>query len=318
MLKYFVVRVLSLIPMLIIISAVIFFALELTPGNPLTRMISPDAIANLSPAELEQMMEAYGLNDPAIIRYFRWAGGILVGDMGVSLISGQPVNGILSNLVPATLQLAFAALIISTILGLVLGILSAIKQNSWIDYACSVFGVIGVSFPEFFVGICFMMFFSIKLGWFPVQGRTDIGLGWFASLKYMILPALALGFALTAALTRYTRGSMLDVLNKDYVKTARAKGLPEWKVYFKHAFRNALMPISVLLCLRLPMLIGGSVVIETVFGYSGVGKKLVEAINGKDYPVVMMITMIMTVVTLLASVLIDLLTAVLDPRVRLD
>ena len=318
MAKYFVTRILTLIPMMLLISIVIFFCLEMTPGDPLTRLFPVEMLTSMSTENLDAMREAYGLNDPAIIRYFRWIGDILQGNLGISLVNGASINEILGNLLPATLRLSIAALLISTVLGLAFGILAAIKQNTWIDALCSVFGVLGISFPEFFVGICAIQLFSIKLGWFPAQGRMEAGGSFWDSMRYLVLPACCLGFALTAALMRYTRGSMLDVLNKDYVKTARAKGLPEWKVYFKHAFRNALMPISVLLCLRLPMLIGGSVVIETVFGYSGVGKKLVEAINGKDYPVVMMITMIMTVVTLLASVLIDLLTAVLDPRVRLD
>lgn len=318
MLKYFVTRVLTLIPMVILISAVIFFALELTPGDPITRTLSPEILSSLTEERLEEVKEAYGLSGPAYIRYFKWLGRVLTGDMGVSVLSGQPVSGILANLVPYTLQLSFAALIISTILGLIFGIIAAIKQNTWVDYVSSVIGILGISFPEFFIGICMIQIFAIKLGWFPSGGRTDIGLNFWGSLKYMVLPALSLGFSLMSALMRYSRGAMLDVLSKDYVKTARAKGLPEWKVYFKHAFRNALMPISVLVCLRLPTLIGGSVLIEQVFRWPGVGQKLMSSITAKDYSIVMMITFIMSIITLLASVLIDLLTAILDPRVRLD
>jgi peptide/nickel transport system permease protein len=162
-----------------------------------------------------------------------------------------------------------------------------------------------------------MLIFAIKLRWFPAQGRTDIGLSSLQNLKYLILPAGSLAFVLVAALTRYTRNAMLDVLNKDYVKTARAKGLPEWQVYVKHAFRNSLMPVSVLLCFRLPMIISGSVVIEQVFSYAGIGTRLLQGIGGNDYQLVLMIIFLLSIVSLLASVLIDLFTALLDPRVRL-
>lgn len=317
MLKYFITRILLLIPMILVISFVVFIGLELTPGDPLTATLSPDALSGMTMAEMDAMRESLGLNDPMLIRYFRWLINLLQGDMGYSVQTGTPVAQIIKNLLPATIKLAFAALLTSTVFGLIFGILSSIKQNTWVDYAFSLFGVIGISMPEFFIGILAMLVFAIRLNWLPAQGRTDIGLSAFQSLKYLILPAGSLGLALTAALTRYTRNSMLDVLSKDYVKTARAKGLPEWKVYTKHAFRNSLMPISVLICLRLPMLIGGSVVIEQVFGYAGIGSRLLTAISSNDYQLVLVIILLLSIVSLLASVLIDMLTALLDPRVRL-
>jgi len=318
MLKYFIKRVLSLIPMLLVISILIFILLDLTPGDPLTHFMSPDLIASMSTEQLDDMREAYGLNDPAPVRYLRWLGNILKGDLGRSISNGAPISQIFANLLPSTLKLSLAALVISTVLGLLFGILAAIYQDSIIDYICSIFGIIGISFPEFFVGICFIQIFAIKLGWFPAQGRVGDGLSWFQNLRYIVLPSCALGFSLTAALMRYARSSMLEVLNKDYIKTAWSKGLSARRVYMKHAFRNALMPIVLVICLRLPMLVGGSVVIETVFSYSGIGQKLVDSINAKDYTVVMMVTLVLTAITLLASVLLDLLTAALDPRMRLD
>ncbi len=317
MLKYFVTRILLLIPMILVISLIVFVGLELTPGDPLTASISPELISSMSEADLQAMRETLGLNDPMLIRYFRWLGDLLQGDMGVSITTGKPIAEIIPNLLPSTIKLTFAALLVSTVIGLIFGILSAIKHNSFIDYLSSIFGVIGISMPEFFVGILAILAFALKLKWFPAQGRTDIGLNAFQSLKYLVLPACSLGIVLAAALMRYTRNAMLDVLNKDYVKTARAKGLPEWKVYYKHAFRNSLMPISVLICMRLPMLIGGSVVIEQVFGYAGIGSRLLGAINSSDYQLVLIIVLLLSIVSLFASVLIDLLTAVLDPRVRL-
>lgn len=317
MLRYFVKRVLMLIPTILVISFLMFFALEFTPGDPLTASMSPDVISSMTQADLDAMRESLGLNDPMLVRYGRWLLNLLKGDMGTSLQTGTPIASIIKSLLPATIRLCLFALILSVVLGLLFGILAAINQNSALDYIFSVFGVVGISVPEFFVGIVLMLVFAIKLAWFPVQGRTDIGLNAFQSLKYLVLPGISISLVITAALTRYTRNSMLDVLHKDYVKTARAKGLPEWKVYFKHAFRNSLMPISVLICMRLPMLIGGSVVIEQVFGYAGLGTRLITAINANDYQLVLIIVLLLSVVSLIASVLIDLFTALLDPRVRL-
>lgn len=318
MLKYFVKRLLMLIPMTLIISFIVFVGLELTPGDPLTAMLSPDTMSGMTQVELEAMRESLGLNRPLLVRYGSWLWGILRGDMGLSLQTGKPIADIIKNLLPSTIKLALAALLLSTFLGLIFGIISSVRQNSWVDMLFSVFGMIGISLPEFFVGIVMILIFAIRLGWFPAQGRTNIGLTAIQSLKYLVLPASALGLGLMAALTRYTRNSMLDVLNKDYVKTARAKGLPEWKVFTKHAFRNSLMPVSVLICLRLPMLIAGAVVIEQVFGYAGIGMRLLTAINSNDYQLVLVIVLMLSVVSLLASVLIDLVTALLDPRVRLS
>ena len=317
MLNYFVSRILLLIPMLLVIGLVVFIGLELAPGDPITAMIPPDQLSSMTLEDIEAMRESLGLNDPMLVRYFRWLFNLIKGDMGYSVVTGTPIASIIQNLLPATIKLTFAALIISTIIGLLFGIVSAIKSNTFIDYISSVLGVIGISMPEFFIGILALLIFAIRLKWFPAQGRTDVGLNALQSLKYLVLPACSLGMVLAAALMRYTRNAMLDVLNKDYVKTARAKGLPEWKVYYKHVFRNSLMPISVLLLLRLPMLIGGSVVIEQVFGYAGVGSRLLAAINGSDYQLVLVIILLLSTVSLLASVLIDMFTALLDPRVRL-
>lgn len=318
MLKYFIKRMLGLIPMLLVISALIFFALEITPGDPITRYMSPEAIATLSEEALEKAREAYGLDGPAYIRYFKWLFNMFKGDMGVSILSGYPVSEMMKNLLPYTILLSLSAIIISTIFGVFFGALAAIKRNSWVDHATSVFSILGISFPNFFIGISLILLFAIKLQWFPVGGRTDIGLNAIQSLKFLVLPAVALSLSLMAALMRYTRSAMLDVLNYDYVKTARAKGLSRWRIYVRHVFRNAVMPVSVLICMRLPMLIGGAVIIETVFTWPGAGSRLVGAIAAKDYAIVMMITFLLSILALIASVLIDLFTAFLDPRVRLE
>lgn len=318
MLRYTVKRILGIIPMFLVISFIIYAALDACPGDAINSLIPPTLLQN-GTVNVEALREAYGLNDPLVIRYFRWLGNLFRGDFGYSIASGTPVSNILKSLLPSTMLLSLAALIISTILGLIFGIQAAIHQDSAIDYGATVFGILGVSFPEFFIGICAVQFFAIKLGWLPTGGRTDYGVtGFWNTIKYYILPACTLGFTLTAELMRYTRSSMLDVLNKDYIKTARSKGLPLKKVYFKHGFRNALIPIVVLLCVRLPFIIGGAVVVETVFRWPGIGQRLVEAIMNKDYSVVMMIVMMMSLIVMAASVLMDIITALLDPRVQME
>lgn len=317
MLKYFSMRLLAIIPMLIIISVLIFAGLDMTPGDPLNRMLSPEQAAQMDPAAKEAFRETMGLNGPFHVRYYRWISGVVKGDFGRSLISGMEVSKVLESRVPATIELALLALIVSSVLGIIFGLIAAINQNSWVDYTSAIVGILGVSIPEFFVGIIAIQLFAIKLKWLPTGGRSVYGAtGFLEQVPNYIMPALVLGFALTAALMRYTRGSMLDVLNKDYVKTARSKGLPEWKVFLKHAFRNALMPVVLLISFRLPLLIGGAVIIEQVFIWPGMGRAILEAISGKDYPIVLMATLLTGALVLLASFIVDLFTALLDPRVR--
>lgn len=316
MLKYLIKRLIMMVPMILAISLLVFIALEQTPGDPLMAQFSPDTISNMTNDQLNTLREEYGLNSPLLVRYFQWFLNLLKGNLGYSIQTGTQIKSIIASLLPATIYLALAALVFSVFLGLLFGILSAVKHHSIIDYLSSVFGVIGISMPEFFIGILAILIFAIKLKWFPAQGRTEIDATFWVNLKYILLPAMSLGLALAAALTRYTRNSMLDVMNQNYVKTARAKGLSEWKVFYRHVFRNALMPVSVLICLRLPMLVGGSVVIEQVFGYAGIGQRLLTAINSNDYQLVLIIVLLLSIVSLLSSLLIDVITGLLDPRVR--
>jgi peptide/nickel transport system permease protein len=317
LIKYFGIRLTSLIPKLLIITIIIFLALQLVPGDPITRSISPETYANLNEAQLNDLREKLGLNDNVIVQYFRWLSGILRGDFGYSLSTGGNIRDMLAQRLPATLELAVMGLIIATIFGLLFGFISAIKRNSFIDYFNTTIGMIGLSVPPFFFGLCGILLFSITLGWLPSGGRMGAGEeAFFDRFKYIIMPAFCLGISLIATLMRYTRGSMLDVLNKDYIKVARSKGLSEVKVNLKHGFRNALIPIMVILILRLPMLVGGTVVIETVFNYPGMGSLLIDAISGSDLPVVMIITMIIAAVILLSSFIVDIVSAMLDPRIR--
>ena len=269
MYQYFVKKLLTIIPMLLAVSIMVFLALELMPIDPINYLASPDMAANAQ--NLEALRNKLGLNDPIWLRYIHWIGGMLHGDFGYSIVNGAKIGDLIALKLPATLELAGAALILSTVMGIGIGLISSIRQNSIIDYIGRVFGVIGNSIPQFFFGIVVIQLFSIKLGWLPLGGRVNPGdVTFWDRLPNLALPAFTMAIAMTATLLRYTRNSMLDVLNKDYIKTARSKGIPEWKVYTKHAFRNSLGPVLVILCFRLPMLVGGSVVIENIFFFFGI------------------------------------------------
>lgn len=315
MYQYFVKKLLTIIPMLLAVSIMVFLALELMPIDPINYLASPDMAANAQ--NLEALRNKLGLNDPIWLRYIHWIGGMLHGDFGYSIVNGAKIGDLIALKLPATLELAGAALILSTVMGIGIGLISSIRQNSIIDYIGRVFGVIGNSIPQFFFGIVVIQLFAIKLGWLPLGGRVNPGdVTFWDRLPNLALPAFTMAIAMTATLLRYTRNSMLDVLNKDYIKTARSKGIPEWRVYTKHAFRNSLGPVLVILCFRLPMLVGGSVVIENIFAWPGIGSTLLQAVSANDYPVIMMITLMIAAAILLASFLVDVMTALLDPRIR--
>lgn len=319
MLSYVLKKLLGMIPMIIIITFLVYLGLDLTPGDAISHIIPPDQLANVSPEKLEALRQAYGLNDPFFIRYLHWLIGLLQGNFGYSLSSGVPIKDVLGQMVPATLELSIAALFISTLFGSALGVISAIKRGTALDGLLTIVGMIGVSIPQFFFGMLCIMLFALNLNWLPVGGRGTPGVNnIFDQLQYLILPACVLGISLTAGVMRYARNSMLDTMNKEYIRTARSKGIPEWKVNLIHGFRVAISPVVILIGFRLPMLIGGSVVIETIFGWPGVGNAFTTAVRSQNYPLVMMIALFSVVAVLIASFLIDIIQAMLDPRIKLD
>jgi peptide/nickel transport system permease protein len=281
-------------------------------------MLGPESIATLSPEALNHLREALGLHDPFIVRYGKWLWGVLRLDFGYSLTSGVAIKDIVAARLPATLELSGVALCLSTLFGSLLGTICALKRGSFADNALTFIGMIGISIPQFFFGLVAILIFSLHLGWFPVGGRLNPDAsGALARLSALALPSLVLTLGMTAGIQRYARSSMLDALNKDFMKTARSKGLPEWRVHLVHGFRVAMSPIIVLIGFRLPALVGGSVVLETVFQWPGVGREFVAAVRGQNYPLVMLLALIIVSMTLLASFLVDILTALLDPRIRL-
>ncbi|MCD8055014.1 MAG: ABC transporter permease [Lachnospiraceae bacterium] len=317
MVKYIVKKLLMMIPMLLVISFIVYMGLRATGVDPINFLVSPEVLS-ANAENVEALRESLGLNDPLVVQYVRWLGDILHGDLGYSL-DGTSISATIATRLPYTLELAGYSLLFSTIIGIGIGIISAIRQNGIVDYIGRVLAVIGQAVPQFLVGILLIEIFAIKLGWFPTANRVDPNAtnAFVDAFRHLFLPVVTLTIGMVAVLMRYARNTMLDVLNSDYIKTARSKGIPEWKVYMKHGFRNAMKPVLVILLFRIPGLIGGSVVIETVFSYPGIGITMTNAITSGDYPVVLVTTLIIAATMLICSFLVDVFNALLDPRVRL-
>lgn len=317
MLKFILKKLALMIPMLLVISLVVFVGLRSTGIDPITFMVPPE-VQSQSPEIVEQLREELGLNKPLIVQYFNWLGNILHGDLGLTN-KGEDIAGIIVTRLPYTLELSIYAMLFSAVIGIGIGIISAIRQNGIIDYIGRVLAVLGQAVPQFLVGILVIWIFSIKMGIFPSGNRVspDATNAFVDAFMHLFLPVLTLTIGMVAVLMRYARNTMLDVLNSDYIKTARSKGIPEWKVYMKHGFRNAMKPVLVILMFRIPALIGGSVVIESVFSYPGIGTTMTNAITNMDYNLVLVITLIIAAVMLICSFMVDVFNALLDPRVRL-
>ena len=316
MLNYILRKLLSMIPILLIITFLIYVGVELMPGDVIDFLIPMDQLAEMTPEEVDAFRAAKGLDGPMVVRYFNWLKGVCKGDLGYSLQNNMPVGTLMLQKLPATIELSLAALFISTVLGILLGVVSAIRKGRLADNLLTVAGMIGVAIPQFLFGVFCIMLFCLRLKWFPVGQRGTEGL--LDELHHLFLPAFVLGISMTAGVMRYSRSSMLDSMNRDYVKTARAKGLPEWKVNLLHGFRVACTPVMVLIGFRLPMLISGSIVIENIFQWPGVGRWFTDSVKSQNTPIIMSVGLFMVLLVLLSSLLVDILTAVLDPRVKLS
>ncbi len=316
MVSFIVRRIAILVPMAFAISALIFFASRLSPIDPILAMIPPDMASDS--ANLAQLREELGLNDHIILQYLTWLKNIATGDFGYSLQSGQQISEILALRMPATLELVLSALILSTILALTLGLFAGAKKGGIADKLSRVLGVVGIAIPDFFIGLALLNVFAYRVSWLPSGNRVAPGqITFWDRFPNYILPVATLTIAMLAVLIRYTRNSVLDTLNRDFVKTARSKGVPEWRVLYSHVFRNSLGPVMVLLAFRLPLLVGGSILVETVFQWPGIGTTIIAAVTASDYPVIMVVSMLIAMVILVASFLVDIVKSILDPRVRL-
>jgi peptide/nickel transport system permease protein len=305
-----------MIPMALAISAIIFFASRLSPIDPLNSLISPDAASD--PTNLAILRERLGFNDPIFVQYFNWLLEMLRGNFGYSIQTGQPISEILALRMPATLELILSALVISTTLALAIGLFAGANRGGLIDKFSRGLAAVGIAVPDFFIGLALLNILAYRLNWLPTGQRLSPGqITLWDRLPHLILPVATLSIAMLAVLIRYTRNSVLDTLNRDFVKTARSKGLPEWKVMWSHVFRNSLGPVMVILAFRLPLLVGGSVLVETVFQWPGIGSTVVAAVTVSDFPVIMVISLLIATAILIASFLVDIVKSILDPRVRL-
>ena len=311
MLGYILRRILAVIPVMLLVAVFVFLLLRLTPGDP-AAIIAGDMA---TPAQLERIREAMGLNDPLHIQ-FRDPVGQLRGDLGVSLISNTPVATMVADRIAPTLSIAVLTIVMSVAIAVPMGVLAAWKHRSMADYAVMTFSVLGFSVPVFVIGYLFILVFSLQLGWFPVQGYTPLSSGLGGFLSNAFLPALTLSTIYVALIARMTRANMLEVLGEDYIRTARAKGAPERTVLFRHALKNAAVPILTVIGTGFALLIGGVVVTETVFNIPGVGRLTVDAILARDYPVIQAMILLTSFLYVLVNLLIDLSYSLFDPRIR--
>ncbi|MBY0087044.1 ABC transporter permease [Brevibacillus sp. M2.1A] len=301
--QYIVKRLLSGIIVLFGLSVFTFLLIHLIPGDPVRIMLGQRATVE----QIESLRGELGLNKPLVVQYLDYASGVLKGDLGTSLKTGRPVSTEIADRFPATAKMAVASLVVAVVIGIGLGVLAAKYKDTPIDGAIMTFSTFGMSIPGFWLGLLVILVFSVHLGWFPIAGGTG--------LKDMVLPAFTLGTLLATALSRLTRAGMVEVLSNDYIRTARAKGMNERVVLLRHAFRNVMIPIVAVIGLELAGLLGGAVIIEQVFGWPGVGTLAIQAISSRDFPMIQGTTLFIGAVYVLVVILIDVLYALLDPRI---
>lgn len=315
MLKFLIRRIVSALPVLLIVVTLIFFLMRVVPGDPALMILGKDA----DMAAVERLRETMGLNDPLIVQYLRYVRDIVSGNWGDSYYNSVPVFTNITTRLEPTVLIMICTVLISIVFGVPIGIIGAVKRNSFLDYSLMTVSVLGLSIPIFWTSIMLSFFLGAKLGWFPSLGYVAIAKKGFGNaLRYVALPSFALGFQSIASIARYTRSTMLDVLGQDYVRTAKAKGLGLGKVRYKHALRNALAPVVTHLGINIASLLGGATVCETVFNVNGMGKLAYDSIVRRDYPQVQAIVLAVAIVYVLINILIDIVYKLLDPRVQLN
>lgn len=312
MTAYILRRIALMVPVLIIVAIIIFSLIHITPGDPAAVMAGEEA----TPQQVEEMRERLGLNEPVHVQFIEWTADAARLDFGESIFLRQSVSSAMLDRVQPTFLLTLYALTLAVLIAIPAGVVAAVRRNSFIDRLLMVFAIGGAAIPNFFFGIVLILLFAVILGWLPSGGYVDINEDPVQHFRRMILPTIALGFAAAGLLARMVRSTMLDVLNEDYVRTAYAKGLKQNRVILLHALRNAMIPAMTVLGISLAGLLGGSVVIETVFSLPGMGRLVVQSIQRRDYPVIQGVVLVTAVIQLVVMLLIDVLYVYVDPRVR--
>ena len=295
-----------MIPVIFGVSTLVFLFIHFIPGDPVQVMLGENAKV----ADVEKLRQGLGLNRPLGEQYLRFLQGLLTGDLGVSIHTGQPILKTIFRRLPATLELTFSSMFVALLLSIPLGVISASKQYSLLDNGSMFFALLGISMPNFWLGPLLIILFAVNLGWLPVSGR--------GGLDHLILPAITLGTALAAKLTRMTRSSVLEILHEDYITTSRAKGLRETLVIFKHALRNALIPVITVIGIQFGALLSGALITETIFAWPGIGRLTITAIQKRDYPLIQGCVLIIALGYVFANLFTDLAYAWADPRIRFE
>jgi len=303
---YIIKRLLQAIPVLFLVTVIVFALMFILPGCPARTMMGEEA----TPAEIESLRAAMGLDRPILVQYGEWAGNLLRGDFGRSFQDGRLVFPTLIYRLPATIELLIASLVVSVVIGVPIGVLSSLRRNKPSDVLARIFALLGISMPNFWVGLMLILIFSYHLQWLPATGRGTIA--------HLILPSIALGTASAGLITRLMRSTMLEVIGQDYVRTARAKGLPQAVIVYKHALKNAMLPILTVIGLQMGYRLGGSVITETVFAYPGIGRFAYQRLMQRDFPMIMGNLLLFAIMFIVINIITDIFYGFLDPRIRYD
>ncbi len=314
--RYLVRRVIVSLPVLFLVSVLTFFGTLMIPGDELTTFYGAEIDANVTDAQLDALRHEYGLDKPAPVRYVRWLGDVLQGDLGTSLRAKEPVADLMRQKLSVSIWFASITLVFNLISGVSLGVVAGLHPGGKVDLAATTVATWGVATPNFWVAILLILLFSLKLGWFPAAGWVSPLESPLEAMRYMTLPILALGLFGSASIMRQTRAAFVEVMNQDYIRTARAKGLMHRNVVIKHALRNALIPIITLAAFQVAGLVSGSVLVERVFAIPGIGRLAVDATTTRDYPVIQGIVMMSAMAIVVANLLADLAYGIVDPRIR--
>lgn len=312
--KYILRRLLISIPVLLGVTLVAYFIMTLAPGDAVDMLISP----GLSEQDIALKRKALGLDEPVLVQYVKWLGELSHGNLGYSFTNRRPVTERIGERIGPTLSLTFASLFLSYLIAIPIGVLSAVRQYSALDYSATIFSFLGISVPPFFFGLLMIYFFALKLDLFPTGGTYTFGSEHSITdrLWHLVLPTIVLSLQNTGVVMRYTRSGMLEVIHQDYIRTARSKGLRERLIIFRHALRNALIPVITLAGVQFPFLLGGAIITEQIYNWPGMGRLVVEAINQRDYPTIMGLNLLAAVMVIFGNLFADVMYSVVDPRIR--
>ena len=314
MLAFLARRILLALPALLGVALVVFLLMRAVPGDVVTNLVGLEG--NVTPERRAELQRMFGLDLPVHVQFVQWLRAALQGDLGSSLRTGRSVSLDLALRFPVTLELTFLSLCVALLVAIPAGVAAALRRGRLVDYAVSVFALLGLSLPSFFLGILLILLFSLRLGWLPPAGYVPFTEAPLDNLRHMLLPSVSLGLVLAAATARIVRSTMLEMLSRDFIRTARAKGLAEPRVLYRHALRNALIPVVTVVGLQFGTLLGGAVIIEQVFSLPGVGRFALEGINLRDYPVVQGAVLLISAAFIVVNLLVDVLYSMIDPRIR--